>query len=266
MSLISTGEKLITCIMKLRLRTFLLIVLMSAVTGRLPVDAKDAVFRPIALTGWNTDVVFENATSPAATSFDNLSQRQADAPLYAWFESGLQGHSDGLPASRQLVSAADSEVLFELQPYTTNNVLLLTGAKPTGKLVLVEPAAYKVLFILAAGGDGESKVSLQLHFGDGTNSEPIACEAPDWFAASPTKLSRSPAITGLGRSNGKQGFEYEEHGDDAFGLYQTKIDLTTLGLHGKTIQSISFTKRGGGATAGIFAISGERSKSPDSPK
>jgi hypothetical protein len=244
-------------------KRWLLIVLVSAVAGRLPVDAKDAVFRPVALTGWNTDVVYENATSPVATSFDNLSQRQADAPLYAWFESGLQGHTDGLPASRQLVSAADSEVLFELQPYNTNNVLLLTAAKPSGKLVLVEPSSYKVLFMLAAGGDGESTVSLQLHFSDSTNSEPITCQAPDWFSASPTKLSRSPAITGLGRSNGKQGFEYEEHGDDAFGLYQTKIDLTTLGLHGKIIQSVSFTKRSGGATAGIFAISGERSKSSE---
>ncbi len=210
--------------MKLRFRrTCLLIALVSAVTGRLPVGAKDVIFRPIALTGWNTDVVFENAASPAATSFDNLHQRQADAPLYAWFESGLQGHTDGLPVSRQVVSAADSEVLFELQPYTTNNVLLLTGAKPAGKLVLVEPSSYKVLFFLAAGGDGESTVRLQLHFSDGTNSEPIACQAPDWFSASPTKLSRSPAITGLGRSNGKQGFEYEEHGDDAFGLTKPKL-------------------------------------------
>jgi hypothetical protein len=253
--------------MKLRFkRTCLLLVLVSALTGRLPVGAKDAVFRPMALTGWNTDVVFENATSPAATSFDNLNQRQADAPLYAFFESGLQGHTDGLPASRQFVSAADSEVIFELQPYTTNNVLLLTAAKPSGKLTLVEPAAYKVLFILAAGGDGESTVALQLHFSDGTNSEPIACPAPDWFSASPSKLSHSPAITGLGRSNGKQGFEYEDHGDDAFGLYQTKIDLTPLRLHAKTIQSISFNKRGGGATAGIFAISGERSKPAASPR
>jgi hypothetical protein len=243
----------------------LLMVLVSAVAGRLPVNAKDAVFRPIALTGWNADVVFENAPSPVATSFDTLNQRPPDYSLYAWFESGLEGHTDGLPASRQFVSAADTDVLFELQPYTTNNVLLLTVAKPSEKLVLVEPAAYRCLFILAAAGGGDSTVTLQLHFSDGTNSEPIACQAPDWWAASETRLTRTPAITGLGRSSGKQGFEYEDHGDDAFGLYQSKIDLTTPGLNGKTLQSISFKKRGGGATAGIFAISGERSKSSDSP-
>jgi len=252
--------------MKLRFRrACLLIILVSAVAGRLQVNASDAVFRPIVLTGWNTDVVFENATSSAATSFDHPDQRPSDYPLYAWFESGLQDHTDGLPASRRFASAANTNVLFELQPYTTNNVLLLTEAKPAGKLVLVEPSAYRCLFILAAAGGGESTVNLQLHFSDGTNSEPIACQVPDWWTAAESRLSRTPAISGLGRSNGKQGFEYEDHGDDAFGLYQSKIDLTTLGLHGKTIQSISFKKVSGGATAGIFAISGERSKSSDSP-
>jgi hypothetical protein len=252
--------------MKLTLRrAWVLIVLVSAVTGRLQADAKDAVFRPITLTGWNTDVVFEDAASPAATSFDHPNQRPPDYPLYAWFESGLQGHTDGLPASRRLVSAADSDVVFELQPYTTNNVLLLTVPKPSGELALVEPAAYRCLFILVAAGGGDSTVNLQLHFSDGTTSEAVACQAPDWFTASATRLPRTPAITGLGRSNGKQGFEYEDHGDDAFGLYQSRIDLTTLGLHGKTIQSIRFKKGSGGATAGIFAISGERSKSSASP-
>jgi hypothetical protein len=252
--------------MKLRFRrACLLIALASAVTGRLQVAAKEAVFRPIALTGWNTDVDFENATSPAATSFDYLNPRSSDYPLYAWFESGLQGHTDGLPASRRFVSAADAEVLFEMQPYTTNNVLLLTGAKPSGKLVLVEPSAYRCLFILAAAGGGDNMVTLQLHFNDGTASETIACQAPDWWTAYATRLTRTPAITGLGRSNGKQGFEYEDHGDDAFALDQSKIDLTTLGLHQRAIQSITSKMGGGSVTVGAFAISGERSKSSDSP-
>jgi hypothetical protein len=264
--LISFGEKQITGSMKLRCRrACLLIILVSAVAGRLQVHASEAVFRPIALIGWNADVVFESAASPAATSFDHPNQRPPDYPLYAWFESGLEGHTDGLPASRRFASAANTNVLFELQPYTTNNVLLLTEAKPAGKLVLVEPSAYRCLFILSAAGGGDSTVNLQFHFSDGTDSEPVACQVPDWWTASETKLTRTPAITGLGRSNGKQGFEYEEHGDDAFGLYQSRIYLTTLGLHGKTIQSISFKKISGGATAGIFAISGERSKSSDSP-
>jgi hypothetical protein len=246
-------------------RVCLLIVLVSAVTGRVQVDAKDAIFRPIPLTGWNTDVVFENSASSAATSFDHPNQRPSDYPLYAWFESGLQGHTDGLPPARQIASVADTKVVFQLQPYTTNNVLLLSAAKPSGKLVLVEPSAYRVLLILAAAGGGDATVTVQLHFSDDTDSDPITCEVPDWWTGAESRLTRTPAITGLGRSNGKQGFEYEDHGDDAFALYQSKIDLTTLGLHRKTILSIGFNKRGGGATAGVFAISGQSSKSSDSP-
>ncbi len=237
-------------------QTYFLITLVSALTTQLHA-AKDGACKPLVLTGWNADVVYENASPTAATSFDLLNQGQPDFPLNAWFESGLDGHSDGLPSSRKIISAADTNVVFELQPYNTNNVLLLSTAKPTGKLILREPAAYQALFILAAAGGGDAAVTLQLHFSDGKNSDAIACPVPDWFTAADSKLTKTPAIVGLGRSNGKQGFEYEEHGDDAFGLYQTKVDLTKLGLDGKTIQSISFRKGSGGNSAGIFAVSGE---------
>ena len=252
--------------MKLTFRhNCLLVVLASAVAGQLQADAKDAVFGPISLTGWTADVVFENAEASAATSFDLLNQRQADSPLYAWFESGLGGHPDGLPASRRFISAADTNVLFELQPYATNNVLLLTAAKATGNLVLAEPSPYRVFFILAAAGGGDTTVTLQLHFSDAPDSKPLVCQVPDWWTGAETKLARTPAITGLGRSNGKQEFEYEEHGDDAFGLYQIRIDLTPQGFDRKTLQSITFKKGAGESTAGIFAISGERSKSTALP-
>ena len=244
----------------------LLVILLTGVAARLPANASDTVFRSIALTGWNTDVVFENTSSPVATSFDLLNQRQSDSPHYAWFESGLEGHTDGLPASRRIVSPADTNVLFDLQSYTNNNVLLLSAAKPSGTLALVEPSAYRALVILAAAGGGDASLTVQIHFSDGTNSKPIVTEVPDWFTGSETKPTRTPAITGLGRSNGRQGFGYEEHGDDGFGLYQSKIDLTAVGLDQKAIQSIGFKKGSGSGTAGVFAISGAPSKSADSPK
>jgi hypothetical protein len=84
--------------MKLRLKgTVLLIILVSAVAGRLQVGASDSAFKPIKLTGWNGDVVFENARFPAAASFDALGQQESGYPGYAWFEAGLEGLS--LPTS-----------------------------------------------------------------------------------------------------------------------------------------------------------------------
>jgi hypothetical protein len=240
-------------------RAYLLIALVSAAITQLDARVRAAACKPLALTGWNADVVYENASPTSATSFDLLNQRQPDSPVSAWFESGLDGHADGLPSSRKIISSAGTNVVFELQPYNTNNVLLLSNAKLTGKLVLREPVAYQALFILAAAGGGDAAVTLQLQFSDGKDSDAISCPVPDWFTAAESKLTKNQAIAGLGRSNGKQGFEYEEHGDDAFGLYQVGIDLKKLGYEGKTIQSMTFKKGTGGNTAGVFAITGEQS-------
>lgn len=233
-------------------------MLLASAAAGFRLQASEAAFKPIALSGWNADVVFECGPSTSAESFDRPGQRSSDYPLYAWFESGLEGHADGLPASRRFASLANTNVLYEFQPYSTNNVLLLTSAKPAGKLVLLEKSAYRCLWVLAAAGGGESASSLLLHFADGTDSEAIPCPVPDWWSGSESRLTKTAAITRLGRSNGQQGFSYEEYGDDGFALYQTKIELTVLKLDGKAIQSITFTKFRGAATVGIFAVSGER--------
>ena len=241
-------------------RIAVMVGLVSGIAGGAGFSASGTDAGPIRLTGWNADVVFENSATPKATSFDRPGQRPAEYALYAWFESGLEGHTDGLPSTRKVVSAADGNVTFELQPYTTNNVLLLSGTNSMGKLMVVEPTACRVLYLLAAAGNGDAAVTMQLHFGDGSDSELIGCPVPDWFTGAESKLTKTPAISGLARSNGQEGFSYEEHGDDAFGLYQIKIDLAGPGLDKKSIQSISFKKSSGAGTAGIFAVSGERPK------
>ena len=246
--------------MKLSPRQAYLLVLFGCAFSALTLCAGEPTVRPIALTGWNADVIFEKGKASSATSFDRPNQRTNDYPLYAWFESGLEGHADGLPVSRRFASASSGDVVFELQPYDTNNVLLLTSAKPSGKLTLVEPAVCRSLFLLVAGGGGESRGSLQLRFTDGTESASIPFAVPDWWTSFEGKVTKTPAITGLGRSNGQNEFQYEEYGDNGFGLFQAKIDLATAKLDSKLIESISLKKEGGGATAGIFAISGERSK------
>jgi len=233
----------------------------------------DGAFKPIALVGWNADVVFENATFASfskATGFDWPEQRAADYPIYAWFEAGLKGHADGLPQGRRFTSAVNTNVLFELQPYNTNNVLLLSSLNPKGKLVLTQSAAYRSLFILTAAGGGDSEGNLQLHFSDRTDSEHVPFQVPDWWTSfRQPRAPRTPALTGLGRSNGKQRFQYEDwrkiQGDTGFALYQIEIDLTALGVHQKAIKSITFSKGSAGVTLGIFAISGDPFSSADFP-
>ena len=160
---------------------------------RLTVTATNALVTPIALTGWNADVVFENAPHPFAQAFDGNSS--------AWFESGFNGYPDGLPTSRLISSAFNSNVLFQLQPYDANNVLSLpnkSASARTGTLTLVVPQAFKSLSVAAACGYGflqENYGTMVLNFLDGSRSAVLAYRASDWWNYNPG--SDPEAITGL---------------------------------------------------------------------
>src|SRR4051812_50141494 len=105
--------------MGISLRAAVLIGLVSGVGGGLGFRASGAMAEPIALTGWNADVVFENAATTVATSFDRPGQRPADYALYAWFEAGFGGNTEGLPSGRQVGWAGGGEGGFGMEPGTT---------------------------------------------------------------------------------------------------------------------------------------------------
>src|SRR5438093_9414651 len=69
---------------------------------------------PIELTGWNEDVVLESSPSRSVS-------KDFDASGGSWFEAGLDGHDDGLPASRRFTSVTETNTVFELRPYTNSN-------------------------------------------------------------------------------------------------------------------------------------------------
>src|SRR2546422_10315107 len=88
---------------------------------------------PIALTGFNEDVVSENAATPFAMRFDGGTA--------AWIEAGLGGHTDGLPNSRVFVNDGSSGTTntgttFMFEPYTANNALRLLAGTTSGTLTL----------------------------------------------------------------------------------------------------------------------------------
>lgn len=121
--------------------------------ARLYVTLTNAVSTPIAMTGWNRDVILENAATPFAQSFDTATNFTAYG---VWFEEGLAGNLNGLPSSRQFASAIKQpDVVFEFQPYNTNNVLWMTTSRAsqrTNTLTLVSPKPYVSLSIAAASG------------------------------------------------------------------------------------------------------------------
>ena len=212
--------------------------------ARLEVGNPLAFSLPIALTGWNEDVVLENAVTRSLT-------RDFDSSGASWFEAGLDDHADGLPASGTFASVANTNVVFRLEPYTNANVLRLSATNASGALILTAPGPYLIVSVLAASGNGRGFGALMLHFSDGSSSPAMGFDALDWFDQSP-----SLAIAGLGRDQ-FAGSELEyQSGGNGFGLFQTDIDLRALGLSDRTLTGITFLKPAGPSVTGIFAVSG----------
>jgi hypothetical protein len=224
---------------------------------------------PIALSGFNRDVVVESTaaggnTAPYGQAFDV-------AHAYALFEAGLPADNysggnptvEGLPASGSITSILDGVTVFQLQPYTASNVLFLTPSAPTGTLTLTTPAAYASLSVLATSANGGGGGTFVLQFTDGTSSGPMTFSAPDWFN------NLDAACTHFGRIDcGNLGvFDTDNPSANNPNLYQTTVNLAAKGLQTRKISSLTFTMlTGGDATAstctGVFAVSGAATQPP----
>jgi hypothetical protein len=223
--------------------------------ARLQVVDLTAKIVPLALTGWNQDVVLEDSPVPLATAdFDTLGAY--------WFEAGLGGHSDGLPASGHFTSQFNTNVLFQLQPYTANNVLRLQGpsqAAIAGTLTLVTPGPYRSLAILASSGGQEgNRATLGLSFSDGTSVTNLNYMAQDWSIGEPENL----AISGLGRYQTLEAPANYQNPNRGYGMYETDINLAALGLEQKILTGLTFTKANDALVTGVFAVSGEPNLTP----
>jgi hypothetical protein len=161
---------------------------------------------PLALSGWNADVVSENSPQPYAQSFDNAGA--------CWFEEGLQAHGDGLPHSREFTSELSTNVLYRLQPYNQSNVLFLQASQ-TAILTLLQPALVERLYLAVSGGLGTSSVTLSLEFADGSQSPALNVLVPDWFNGQngfTGNLDTRPfrTVEGLARNDTAGWFSLEE--------------------------------------------------------
>lgn len=205
----------------------------------------------VPVSGWNADVVLENQPVRSATYFD--------MGTAVWFESGLGNRPAGLPANRRLPSLLTAGLSFELQPYGQANVLQLVQTNATNSLVLIQPAAYAKLYVLAVSGNGGGNGALTIHYTDGTQSGPISFLAPDWWDGTKDPAPRRPAAKGFGRSLGSGPELKYQLISPGHSLHQTDIDLAGGPNAGKLIARIEFAKAQGPtpwATL-VFALSGE---------
>ena len=143
---------------------------------------------PINVTGWNLDVMIEkDAVGPP---FTNVAAEVSPGDNSAFYQTGLSGFVWGLPPSGAFVSQTGDNTLFQFQPYTAKNALVLSSdtGLTSGTLTLVTPATYASLAILAHSANDTNKTGpLTLNFSDGT-SYVTTFYAADWVSTRPTWL------------------------------------------------------------------------------
>ena len=205
---------------------------------------------PLAVTGFNWDVVVENtAAGPPYTSYAaELNPGEGNV----FYQSGLSGKSYGLPVSGGFTSVLDGSTVFQFQPYTGNNALVLstdTGVSE-GTLTLTTPGTYSRIAVIAnsASATASSAGTLTLHFTDGSTYV-TSYNAPDWFNNS------GYALNGVERMNVNTGATSGATTNPRF--YQTSIDLAAiLGSNNKPLASLTFGMASSAQSTGIYAVSG----------
>lgn len=211
---------------------------------------------PVSVTGFNRDVVVENTAS--GPPYNSYAQEFNQGEGTAFYQAGLPNQSYGLPASGQFTNSADGSV-FQFQPYTAKNVLVLYGGS-NGTLTVTTSTKFSRIGIIANSGSGTSPGSapLTLHFNDGSTFT-TNYFAPDWFFN-----TANVALQGVDRINLSSGSaDGGSSGNPRF--YQTTLDLFQLGAANKPLSSLTFGMPGSTQSTSIYAVSGFKSSSVTQP-
>jgi hypothetical protein len=204
-----------------------------------------AAYVPVALTGYNHDVV-ANGTGLST----NSTTVGVDDGGYVFMAQDYNpAGTSYLPNNGLINSAATAGLTYQLAPFAGNNSLRIpatpTGTGPgSGTVTLVTPQAAGEVYVLATSGSGASTVNITVTFTDGTTQVFSNQTVSDWYGGS------NYAMLGLGRV--QRGVENRENNATNPRLYQLLLTLAPANF-GKLVQSVGFAKT---STTGVLNVMG----------
>ncbi len=222
-------------------------------------------YTTVTVTGFNQDLIAEGGYSSNralnyTTAIFDGDNAYAGHVMYCTDFRGNYNQSTvppgGLPVNRTITSANNSAIIYLLQPYNGNNVLLLNTANSVGTLTLTTPQSYQVLSILASSAEGASSFTARLNFNDNSYTD-CSFTVPDWFNGTPF------AIQNIGRVNARQystnsGERYDDFDGTSTSnprLYDCPITMSNTDKF-KVLTSITFTKTAATSRTAILAVCG----------
>ena len=244
---------------------FLAIGMLVGLLPSLGRPASAAAYEAVAVTGFNQDLIAENTNGLSAGTSTSISFDKTSHVFYTTAFVGPRGtppSGTGIPANGIISSATYAGVSYQLQSFSSNNVLYLTDSAPNGTLTLNTSGAYNKIVLLASSAEGSSDFDVTVHFSDGT-SVTTSFFVYDWFYGS------SWSIKGLGRV-ARDGIyaadgTFEGYPDNPK-LFDCFINLSAYNSKLVTSLEISKDPSTSDSRTAIFAVAGERATgTPDTP-
>ncbi|KAA2242559.1 T9SS type B sorting domain-containing protein [Chitinophaga agrisoli] len=237
------------------MRTIFIIVLMLVcMTG--PHELCAQTYTPVAVTGFNNDVVAETGTS--ATAVTSCVLDLSNYILYTAAFAAANGIAGGVPNNGAIINGVRN---YQLADYAGNNGLFLSqngavaNTAAAGTLTLVTPASFNKISLLLFSTEGASTISATLNFTDGTTAAGGAMTVQDWFGGG------NAVASGFGRIARAAAGPYLVDGFTTSNprFYRFDISLSCVN-QSKQLQSVTVNFLSGGTTfpsrAVIMAVSG----------
>lgn len=198
--------------------------------------------KPVAITGWNADVIAE------ATPAKSHSNMVLDDQGWVLYSDGVQ--SRGSIAGSDGIVKTNAGTLFKLADYAANNALVMKTTGEAHELTFETPSRCKEVYLLVLSTNGISKLDVVANYEDGSSSAKESFSIADWN----DRYASGAAKSGLSRIITKGSWLYDEDEVDwnyQFSLYE--LSMTTD--DSKTVKSLTLTSTESGKYPTILAVS-----------